>query len=126
MVERATVLIVDDDPDIRDALGELLTARGYDVLSAANGREALALARTDRPAAVLLDLMMPVMDGYGFMEERAKDTTLTSIPVAIITAGTHVDRERVGKCTPVLAKPLDLRRLMDVLRGLFTAPPCPA
>ncbi|HEX6275971.1 MAG TPA: response regulator [Polyangiaceae bacterium] len=114
------ILIVDDDPDIRDALEELLTDRGFSVLSAVNGADALNLLRTldAPPAIILLDVMMPVLDGYGFLEERSKDPSLSRIPVAIITAGHGVDLGRLGGTVPVLYKPLRVPELMLALRSV--------
>jgi CheY-like chemotaxis protein len=116
------ILIVDDDLDIREALADTLEHRGFDVVAAANGRDAIELIRSMPlpPSAVLLDLMMPVMDGYGFLEERRKDPALRAIPVAIITAGHGVDRSRLDDAR-IVPKPIDLARLMGVLHGFGTA-----
>ena len=82
---RKSVLIVDDDPDIRDVLADTLESKGFDVVTAANGADALTvLCDTGvRPSVILLDLMMPVMDGYGFLERWRRDPALASIPIAI-------------------------------------------
>ncbi len=115
--EMSPILIVDDDPDIRDALEELLEDRGFSVLGASNGAEALNLLRTLHvpPSIILLDVMMPVMDGYGFLEERRRDPSLSRIPVAIITAGQGVDLARLGGTMPVLYKPISVPELMIAL-----------
>ena len=63
------ILIVDDDPAIRDVVSDILEMSDYCVKTACNGAEALDHIRDDRPAAVLLDLMMPVMDGWEFLRE---------------------------------------------------------
>jgi CheY-like chemotaxis protein len=114
------VLVVDDDPDIREALADLLEHRGFNVVTAANGAEALALLRAggERPSVILLDLMMPIMDGYDFLDEQRRDPDLSPIPVAIITAGQTVDKARVAAPIPVLSKPIDVKRLMQTLRPL--------
>ena len=90
---RKCVLIVDDDPDIREILAETLVDKGFDVATAANGLEALRILESMSvpPSAILLDLMMPIMDGYGFLERRRRDPALASIPLAIVTAGHGVD-----------------------------------
>jgi CheY-like chemotaxis protein len=114
MMAEHTILVVDDDDDIRDALGEVLRTSGHQVATAANGREALELLRKDRSVClVLLDLMMPVMDGYRFLEAQKQEPELAAIPVAIITAGT-VDRERIVD-TPLLRKPIRLPTLLSVI-----------
>jgi CheY-like chemotaxis protein len=117
--ERA-ILVVDDDLDIREALSDILTDRGFQVMSAANGQEALRLLRglKDAPSVILLDLMMPIMDGYGFLEEHDKDSSLALIPVAIITAGHGIDRSRIDRAAPILPKPIDVPRLFSVIEGL--------
>jgi CheY-like chemotaxis protein len=75
-----TIMVVDDD-DIRDALGEVLRTTGHEVVTAANGHEALELLRNGVSVClVLLDLMMPVMDGYRFLEAQREDPDLSSIP----------------------------------------------
>jgi CheY-like chemotaxis protein len=81
------VLVVEDDASIRESLGETLREEGFDVASAANGRQALELLRSSsHPSAILLDLMMPVMDGWDFRHEQLHDPSLRDIPVVIVTA----------------------------------------
>jgi len=117
---RRKILIVDDDVDIRELLAELLEIRGFDVATAGNGREAIDLVRrmTHPPSVILLDLMMPIMDGYGFLEERKKDGLLASIPVAIITAGHGVDRNQLGSAATIVRKPIDTMKLVNVIDSL--------
>jgi CheY-like chemotaxis protein len=114
------ILIVDDDIDIRELLTELLEIRGFDVITAGNGREAIDLVRrmTNPPSVILLDLMMPIMDGYGFLEERKKDDTLASIPVAIITAGYGLDRDQLRSAAAIVRKPIDPMKLVNVIDSL--------
>lgn len=87
-VQRGTVLIVDDEPDALQLFSRMLNARGddYRVLLARDGAEGLAIARAYRPAAILLDLIMPKMDGFQFLESQARDPHLQNIPVVIISA----------------------------------------
>jgi len=82
------IFIVDDDNDTRNALSELLEAEGFSVDGAPNGREALARLRSGRvhPAAILLDLMMPGMDGWDFRSEQMRDPELARVPVVIVSA----------------------------------------
>jgi CheY-like chemotaxis protein len=119
MIHRS-VLIVDDDVDIREILAETLVETGFEVTTACNGLEALAAVRRMkvRPAVILLDLMMPVMDGYGFLEQRGSDPALASIPIAIVTAGHGIDRVRLGDDVPILCKPFDVPQLLGVLHTL--------
>src|SRR5438045_9066037 len=117
---RKSVLIVDDDLDIREVLSEALADRGFDVATAANGLEALGKLRelSVRPSVILLDLMMPIMDGYGFLEHRRLDPMLAAIPLAIVTAGHGVDPERLGDRLPIVRKPFDVPRLVGILHTL--------
>jgi CheY-like chemotaxis protein len=84
---RATILLVDDDLDIRESIRDVLEEEGYSVLAAANGAEALeALPALRPPCVVLLDLMMPVMDGWQFLEEARNRGLLKNVPVVVLTA----------------------------------------
>jgi CheY-like chemotaxis protein len=122
------ILIVDDDVDIREVLTETLVGYGYEVAAAANGLDAIRLigAMAVPPAAILLDLMMPTMDGYGFLEERRRHPQLKSIPVAVISAGRSVDEQRLDRGTPVVPKPFNLPKLLDVLHALTAKVHAPA
>src|SRR5581483_1609551 len=97
-MSRRSVLIVDDDADIREILAETLVQAGFEVTTACNGLEALIAVHcmTTKPPIILLDLMMPVMDGYAFLERRRADPRIASVPIVIVTAGHRVDRARLG------------------------------
>lgn len=85
--QRPTVLLVNDDPDASDALGCLLEYEGYRVESAEDGRQALQKLKAGLdPSIILLDLIMPVMDGYQFRAEQLKDGALAAIPVIVFSA----------------------------------------
>jgi two-component system, chemotaxis family, chemotaxis protein CheY len=107
------VLIVDDDPDLLDVTRFVIENEGIVVETARNGQEALALLRTGRlPGLVLLDLMMPVMNGWEFLEEVANDPSLKAIPIVVLTAA---ERREVPGATEVLSKPMDLVALLQVV-----------
>jgi len=81
------ILVVDDDEDLRESFAGVLEDAGYEAASAGNGREALDFLRSSPPPClVLLDLMMPVMDGLSFITEKEADSELANIPVVVITA----------------------------------------
>jgi CheY-like chemotaxis protein len=82
------LLVIEDDADSRGMLATLLTLEGYEVVTAANGLEGLAAARRHQPHLILLDLMMPVMDGTGFRQEQQQDLRIAGIPV-ICLSGHH-------------------------------------
>jgi CheY-like chemotaxis protein len=119
-VRTGPILIVDDDLDIRELLAETLEDLGFSCVTAENGLQAANLARgmAAPPSMILLDLMMPIMDGYEFLEERKNDPALSGIPVAIVTAGHGVDPSRLENATPVIPKPIDVPKLVDVIRYL--------
>src|SRR5438552_6420666 len=105
-----TVLVVEDDPGTRATLAELLEDHGYRAAAAANGQEALEYLRTHSPPAViLLDLVMPVMDGWRFRAEQQRDPTLAAIPVVLLT-GAHEAQAHADALHAVsyLEKPFDL------------------
>ena len=108
------VLIVEDDLDIRDTLSQILEFEGYRVHGAENGKEALAKLRNgSRPGLILLDLMMPVMDGWQFRVEQKKDETLSNIPVVIISADGRAGQKanEIG-AVGYLMKPVELETLI--------------
>jgi CheY-like chemotaxis protein len=109
-----TVLVVDDDVDLRHTLREVLQEEGYTVDTAANGKEALdRLRRSNPPRVMVLDLMMPVMDGWQLLEELKRDEAFSSIPVVVISAG-KTGLRTTGK-HEVLSKPLDYYRLVTTI-----------
>jgi CheY-like chemotaxis protein len=86
MVTPAPVFVVDDDCEVREALAAVLENEGYSVRCAANGAQALAMMHGSRPAAILVDLMMPVMSGWELIEAIHDDGDLASIPLVILSA----------------------------------------
>lgn len=114
-----SVLIVEDDEAIADALKELLEMEGYRVKWAANGRKALELLRktTSHPNLIVLDLMMPQMDGYQFRAEQEMDPALCQIPVVLMTADGHIEAKtyKIG-AKAYLNKPLDIDQVLAAVR----------
>jgi CheY-like chemotaxis protein len=109
------VLVVDDDPDIRDSLREVLEDEGYAVACVGNGREALDYlkATSPHPCVILLDLMMPVMDGWQFRREQKQDPAIADIPLVVITATGK--RPVLIDAAELVMKPLDLNRLFEAI-----------
>jgi len=107
------VLVVDDDPNLLEVTSFVIESEGMAVETAKNGEEALALLRAGRlPELVLLDLMMPVMNGWEFLGEVEKDPLLKVIPVVVLTAAERVELPGVAE---VLSKPMDLDVLLRVV-----------
>jgi len=123
------VLVVDDDDELRDSLAEALVERGLAVQKAHHGRDALEVIQRNLaegrrpPAAIVLDLQMPVLDGWGFAKAMDADPDLRGIPLVIATAFGHLTKAqavRFGSLPPppVVAKPYDLDTLIARLRDV--------
>ena len=96
--EHKKVCLVEDDDDIREIYSTKLKIGGYEVLEAVNGEEGLKVIREKKPDIILLDLMMPVLDGYGVLKELAKDKEISEIPVIVLTNLDFENAEdKVGK-----------------------------
>ena len=111
------VLVIEDDADIRELEQTALSCGGHDVLVAQNGYEGLRALEAQRPCIILLDLMMPVMDGLTFLAERRKRGLAIGVPVICLSAAgaemfSHAIRLGANEC---LAKPTDLDELCDLV-----------
>lgn len=111
------VLIAEDHEDSRDALRTLLDAFGYRVVEAENGRRAVELALAERPDLILMDMMMPLVDGFQATRELRQVEGLRGVPIVALTAMEGA-RERVlqAGCDDMVAKPLDVRAFLDRVR----------
>lgn len=115
------VLIVDDDTDTRERLRTVLEKDGWTVVESGNGAEALAQVRLALPRVILLDLTMPVMDGFMFLHALREQPRCLDIPVVVLTARdlTSEDRQRLRSASQVLSKgDTSLRDLAEELRAL--------
>ncbi len=113
-----TVLLVEDDEDIRGSVAAILEGEGLAVVGTVNGAEALRYLRSaaEPPRLILLDLMMPVMDGWAFRTAQLADERLAKIPVVILSAATDVGRHAAQlRADDYLVKPLDVPRLLDAV-----------
>lgn len=118
---RHIVLVIDDDQDARTTIREVLEDQGFVVTSARNGREALEmlLRDTSKPSLILLDLMMPVMDGWTFRREQQKVSWLAQIPVVLFTGHLDGDQEtRSLNAAATMRKPLRLDDLVTLVDQL--------
>ena len=122
----SAILIVDDDNDVRSALSELLEEEGFSVEGVHNGREALARLRGGvHPAVILLDLMMPGMDGWDFRTEQLRDPKLAAVPVVIVSAS-GFSQESIGtqfRPAAYVEKPIERTALLDVIRQVVRSRP---
>jgi two-component system, response regulator, stage 0 sporulation protein F len=116
------VLVVDDDESHRILICDLLNEMGYQTRGASNGREALDLLEEQMPRAVLLDLRMPVMSGWGLLEALKKLPRARGLPVIIISAyGFEWEAELVG-ASGYVSKPVDLARVRETVTAILGPP----
>jgi two-component system chemotaxis response regulator CheY len=115
---RCTVLVVDDDAEVRELLRVALTADGYDVACEGNGREALHHLRSHpNTCMILLDLMLPIMDGAHFRTAQLRDRSLAWIPLVLMSGSLDADRQARGLgARRLVRKPLDLDEVRHALR----------
>lgn len=114
--QRLPILLVDDDESILSTVRLLLTEEGYPVVVAANGKEALQHIATQKPSLILLDMKMPIMDGWAFAMAY-RDFPGPHAPIVVMTAA-HDARQRAAEIAAddVIAKPFDVNRLLDIVR----------
>jgi len=123
-VSEAPILVVDDDPTILATVSEALDFEGFPVITATNGAEALELVYRNWPSLVLLDMRMPVLDGWGFM--RAVRERGLNLTVVVMTAAADARRwAREIDAQGVLAKPFELDDLLGAVMRLRAPRPCP-
>ncbi len=119
MPPRAPILLVEDDSAIRESVAECLQSEGHAVHAARNGAEGLAWLRAGhRPALVVLDLVMPVMDGAQFLAEVRADPLLGPLPVVLMTAAMPSASSPLPAATAYLEKPFELADLLDAVERL--------
>ncbi len=117
------ILVVDDDDDFREALSEVLSEAGYPVQQAENGEVALARVADEAPGIVLLDLKMPVLDGWGVVERMRKDAKSSHIPILILSAyGFEWESELLG-AQGYVPKSVGMEEILDRVRRAAGPPP---
>ena len=119
MPSRVRVLIVEDDFEFRYAIADALRNLGWDVRGAANGADALGTLREWRPDVILLDLMLPMMDGWAFRFEAERQQALGEIPIIVTSGSADVRREAEKlQAAAALAKPFELDELVRLIQEL--------
>lgn len=126
----ATILVVDDEPDVRLLTKMNLERDGHKIVTASNGEEALEAVRHAPPDLIVLDVMMPKVDGWGVLEElkSALDKPITDIPVILLTAlGSPLDRVKGGieGAVQFMTKPMDLDDLRAAVTNALAEPELP-
>jgi len=107
------VLVVDDDADLRETIAAVLEAEGWKAATASNGLEALVLVQESAPCLLLLDLMMPVLDGWELIKKLKQNAATASIPICAMSAS----HKPAPGADLVLAKPFDVDQLLNVMRS---------
>jgi len=119
-----SVLIVEDDRDTREMLARFLELEGFEVREAANGQLALeTLHENGSTCVILLDLMMPVMNGWQFRLAQVKDPDIAEIPVVVVTAAGSRDQIPAIDADAWISKPVDFDRLLETIGPLCRKPP---
>ena len=127
MSEKQRIMVVDDDPDIVDSVKSFLEKEGFAVETAYDGKEALEKIRANPPDAVVLDVMMPEMDGYQVCAALKADEALCEIPVVLLTAVashvtttqyTHADGLNV-EADDYLPKPVTAEQIVSAVKDLL-------
>jgi len=110
------VLVVEDDADLGDVVSMVLEASGYEPVLAKDGREALERLRTMRPGVILLDLMMPGMNGWELRAEQLRDPKLRAVPVVVMTGdGNAASKAAALDAADYLQKPIDVPKLLKTM-----------
>jgi CheY-like chemotaxis protein len=117
----ARILIADDERDVVDLVEFILAREGYEIIVASNGREAVERVETDHPDLVILDVMMPEMDGYAVQAHLMANEATRQIPIIFLTVVTRMREASVnlGKSAVLLQKPFDPKELLSVVQDLL-------
>jgi CheY-like chemotaxis protein len=117
------ILVVEDDPVIQNLIVEFLTDEGFDVMAAADGQTGIDIAQDEHPDLILMDLMLPVLDGMAATRSLKSDPRTRAIPVIAISAGTNLrlHAERLP-ADGVVGKPFDLDALLAAIMVQLQAP----
>ena len=127
-MSQKTILIVDDDPDVRLGLHVRLKANHYNVIFAADGMASIAEARKHKPDLIILDLGLPAGDGFSVMERLKTNDSLSLIPVIVVSArdrSANMDRVLKAGAMAFLQKPVANAELLAVIRKVLGDPPLP-
>ena len=123
------VLVVEDTEDNRTIIRDLLSAAGYDLLEATDGAAGLSMAAEHRPDLILMDIQLPVMDGYETTRRIRADPALRKIPIIAVTSYALSGDEaktRAAGCDAYIAKPFSPRKLLDTVRSFLPLDGAPA
>lgn len=121
------ILCIEDEPEMIDLIRLILSRRGYEVYGAAGGEEGIKMTRELHPDLVLLDLMMPDMDGWEVYQQMKAEVSLRDIPVIVVTAkAQNIDKVlglHIAKVDDYIAKPFGPQELMDSVDKILSQKP---
>jgi two-component system cell cycle response regulator DivK len=113
------ILVVEDQQDNRQILRDLLTPNGFDVIEAEDGQAGIAAAKTHRPDLILMDIQLPILDGYEATRQIKSDPNLKSIPIIVVTSyalSGDDQKARAAGCDAYVTKPYSPRDLLAKIR----------
>jgi two-component system cell cycle response regulator DivK len=113
------ILVVEDQKDNRQILRDLLTNAGFEMIEAENGEDAVASAQARRPDLILMDIQLPILDGYEATRRIKADPDLKSIPIIVVTSyalSGDEDKARLAGCDDYVAKPFSPRQLLAKIK----------
>jgi two-component system cell cycle response regulator DivK len=116
------ILVVDDQEDLRGVLRDLLAGSGYTVIEAADGEAGVAKAKSDRPDLILMDIQMPVIDGYEATRRIKDDSDLKQIPIVAVSSFAmkgDEEKARAAGCDHYVTKPYSPMQLLRLIRGFL-------
>ena len=128
MSEKHRILLVDDEPSIVKMVGKRLEVEGFDVVIAMDGQEGLAKAQAEHPDLIILDLMLPKLNGYEVCTMLKQDTRYQKIPIVLFTAKAQDKDEKLGmECgaNAYVRKPFRAQELLEKIRALLAESPQP-
>ena len=118
-----TILIVEDDPELRALFAQILADQGYAVRTAGDGLAALEQIAAERPTLILLDMMMPVMDGHAFRRAQMADPRWRGIPVIVVSATSEfLEADATLGAKAIIGKPFDFDELLTLVETWAVAP----
>jgi two-component system, cell cycle response regulator DivK len=119
------ILVVEDQPDNRQILRDLLTSADFEVIEAEDGQAGLLAAADHRPDLILMDMQLPILDGYEATRRIKADTALHATPVIAVTSyasSSDVDKARAAGCDAFVNKPFSPRQLLAKIREYLSSP----
>ncbi|MGH7463045.1 MAG: response regulator [Longimicrobiales bacterium] len=120
---KTRILLAEDHSDSRDALRALLEAFGFEVLEAINGRQAVDVALAERPGLILMDVMMPEMDGFEAIGKLRQSARTRATPIIVVTATDKEEEALAAGANAFLRKPVDIRKLIGLVNSCLTRKP---